>query len=336
MLVRFTCPSLESHIVTTTAEKSGSAFHNLFDALSGNKKLQAEKARLEAFLSAVPGEYCGISKDRSVIYSPGFCSILSLERIMSLQDIQNQLTPSDSAALEGLYTRLSEDGISFTLNVQDHTGRKTMKVTGVRGEDTEGQTYFNILWLEDITEQHEASATFAEEQKIQQEEIERLQDSLDLLPFPVWIRNSAYRIIWVNIAYAKKTGSRPSEILSQQKEIAQLPRLKKSGGKDVLLGTELAAQIAALGPYGAGAPEPVFAVQSVHVSHTRRVGANHLKITAEDATGRLDCIAWRAADAPLGEALVPGRKVHLAGRLKAEEWNGRRRVQLEVMDAAEA
>ncbi|MCA8905444.1 MAG: single-stranded-DNA-specific exonuclease RecJ [Hyphomonas sp.] len=99
---------------------------------------------------------------------------------------------------------------------------------------------------------------------------------------------------------------------------------------------ELADQIAALGPYGAGAPEPVFAVQSVHVSHTRRVGANHLKITAEDATGRLDCIAWRAADAPLGEALVPGRKVHLAGRLKAEEWNGRRRVQLEVMDAAEA
>ena len=247
MLVRFTCPSLESHIVTTTAEKSGSAFHNLFDALSGNKKLQAEKARLEAFLSAVPGEYCGISKDRSVIYSPGFCSILSLERIMSLQDIQNQLTPSDSAALEGLYTRLSEDGISFTLNVQDHTGRKTMKVTGVRGEDTEGQTYFNILWLEDITEQHEASATFAEEQKIQQEEIERLQDSLDLLPFPVWIRNSAYRIIWVNIAYAKKTGSRPSEILSQQKEIAQLPRLKKSGGKDVLLGTELAAKAVAEG-----------------------------------------------------------------------------------------
>ncbi|MCA8900369.1 MAG: single-stranded-DNA-specific exonuclease RecJ [Hyphomonas sp.] len=99
---------------------------------------------------------------------------------------------------------------------------------------------------------------------------------------------------------------------------------------------QLADQIAGLGPFGQGAPEPVFAVPSVHVTGVRQVGANHLKFTAEDASGRLDCIAWRAADAPLGEALRQGARVHLAGRLKAEEWNGRRRVQLDVMDAAGA
>lgn len=99
---------------------------------------------------------------------------------------------------------------------------------------------------------------------------------------------------------------------------------------------ELADRIAGIGPFGAGAPEPVFALQSVHVSYARQVGANHWKFTAEDATGRLDCIAWRAIGAPLGDALQPGARVHLAGRLKAEEWNGRRRVQLDVIDAAEA
>lgn len=238
---------LESRPVSTHTEKKNTPFQSLFDTLSGNKKLQAEKARLEAFLAAVPGEYCGMSRDGSVIYSQGFCEILSLERVMSLQDIQNQLSPSDSAALEGLYARLAEDGISFTLNVQDHTDKKTLKITGVRGQDPDGQDYFNILWLEDITEQHEASVTFAEEQKIQQEEIERLQDSLDHLPFPVWIRNSAYRIIWVNVAYAKKIGARPSEILSLQKEIAQQPRKKKAGAKEVLLGPELAAKAVAEG-----------------------------------------------------------------------------------------
>jgi len=66
------------------------------------------------------------------------------------------------------------------------------------------------------------------------------------------------------------------------------------------------------------------------------VGANHWKFTAEDASGRLDCIAWRAVGAPLGDALQPGNRVHLAGRLNADEWNGRRRVQLDVMDAAGA
>lgn len=239
-LVRLVPGFIESPIVSTNTEKKATAFQGLFDALSGSKKLQAEKARLEAFLAAVPGEYCGMSRDGSIVYSRGFCTLLGLERIMNLTDIQNQLTPSDSAALEGLYTRLAEDGISFTLNVQDHPGKRTLKVTGVRGVDTGDQDFFNILWLEDVTEQYEASVTFAEEQKEQQEEIERLQDSLDCLPFPVWIRNSDQRILWVNVAYAKKIGARPSEILSQQKEIAQQPRKKKAGAKDGLLGPELA------------------------------------------------------------------------------------------------
>jgi single-stranded-DNA-specific exonuclease len=99
---------------------------------------------------------------------------------------------------------------------------------------------------------------------------------------------------------------------------------------------ELVDRVAEIGPFGAGAPEPVFALQSVQISYARQVGANHWKFTAEDASGRLDCIAWRAVGAPLGEALMPGNRVHLAGRLKADEWNGRRRVQLDVMDAANA
>ncbi|MGB3215178.1 MAG: ATP-binding protein [Alphaproteobacteria bacterium] len=226
--------------MSTQTDPKSTAFQGLFGALSGSKKLQAEKARLEAFLAAVPGEYCGISRDGSIVYSKGFCVLLGLERVMNLTDIQNQLTPSDAAALEGLYTRLAEDAISFTLNVQDHPGKRTLKITGVRGVDTEDQDYFNILWLEDVTEQYEASVTFAEEQKAQFEEIERLQDSLDGLPFPVWIRNALQEILWVNVAYAKKTGARPSEILSQQKEIAQQPRKKKPGAKEGLLGSELA------------------------------------------------------------------------------------------------
>lgn len=99
---------------------------------------------------------------------------------------------------------------------------------------------------------------------------------------------------------------------------------------------ELVDRIAGIGPFGVGSPEPVFAVQSVHVTGVRQVGVNHLRFTAEDSSGRLDCIAWRSADQPLGEALRPNARLHLAGRLKADEWNGRRRVQLDVSDAAEA
>lgn len=99
---------------------------------------------------------------------------------------------------------------------------------------------------------------------------------------------------------------------------------------------ELVDRIAGIGPFGVGSPEPVFALQSVHVTGVRQVGVNHLKFTAEDSSGRLDCIAWRSADQPLADVLRPNARVHLVGRIKADEWNGRRRVQLDVSDAAEA
>lgn len=97
---------------------------------------------------------------------------------------------------------------------------------------------------------------------------------------------------------------------------------------------ELYDQVAALGPFGTGAPEPVFAMTDVMPTGVRRIGANHLRFTAENNTGRIECIAWRIADQPMSDLLRTGQRVGLAGRLKSDQWNGRRRVQLEILDAA--
>lgn len=98
--------------------------------------------------------------------------------------------------------------------------------------------------------------------------------------------------------------------------------------------TALYDQVAALGPFGTGAPEPVFAMTDVMPTGVRRIGANHLRFTAENNTGRIECIAWRVADEPLGDLLRTGQRIGLAGRLKSDQWNGRRRVQLEILDAS--
>lgn len=100
--------------------------------------------------------------------------------------------------------------------------------------------------------------------------------------------------------------------------------------------TEFVDNLDQIGPFGAGAPQPVFALSNAHITGSKRVGVNHVRFTAEDGSGRLDGIAWRCADDQLGESLLRGGKHHLAGRLKADEWNGRRRVQFELIDAAAA
>ena len=47
-------------------------------------------------------------------------------------------------------------------------------------------------------------------------------------------------------------------------------------------------------------------------------------------------MAWRCADLPIGRALLSGQGgLNVVGRLKADDWNGRRGVQFEIEDVAD-
>ena len=96
-------------------------------------------------------------------------------------------------------------------------------------------------------------------------------------------------------------------------------------------------QLETAGPYGSGHAQPVFAVPSHRLRDARPVGTTHVKITLEAADGtRLEGIAFRAAETALGDFLLNGRgtQIHVAGTLSADHWQGTRRVQMRVLDAA--
>lgn len=99
---------------------------------------------------------------------------------------------------------------------------------------------------------------------------------------------------------------------------------------------ELIEQIERAGPFGAGAPAPRFALPSVGVAFAKRAGENHLRATFQDAGGgRIDAIAFRAFDGPLGSMLEnhAGSLFHIAGRLEIDTWGGRKRPKLRLEDA---
>ncbi len=102
---------------------------------------------------------------------------------------------------------------------------------------------------------------------------------------------------------------------------------------------DLFDQLEKAGPYGSGHPQPVFALPAHRVKDVRPVGAAHIKVTLESADGtRLDAIAFRAADTSLGNLLANARgtQIHVAGTLSADYWQGNRRMQLRILDAAAA
>ena len=98
------------------------------------------------------------------------------------------------------------------------------------------------------------------------------------------------------------------------------------------------SEFAALAPFGSGNPEPVFALADVHVERPFPMHGGHLRCELVGAGGaKLRAVAWRIADSDMGRRLLgAGPSLHVAGRLKVDEWNGREGVQLEIEDAADS
>ena len=101
---------------------------------------------------------------------------------------------------------------------------------------------------------------------------------------------------------------------------------------------ELIGHIERLAPFGAGNPEPRFVLLGVRVEHTEAVGNGHLRCALADPfdTARLRAIAFRAVGTPLGQFLAEtsGAAIHVAGRLRRDNWRGGDAVQLAIDDAA--
>ncbi|WP_275782387.1 single-stranded-DNA-specific exonuclease RecJ [Pararhizobium gei] len=101
----------------------------------------------------------------------------------------------------------------------------------------------------------------------------------------------------------------------------------------------LVDQLEQAGPYGAGHPQPIFALPAHRIRDTRQVGTSHIKVTLEGQDGsRIDGMAFRAFETPLGDLLLSARgmTIHVAASISADMWQGTRRVQLRIIDAAKA
>ena len=93
----------------------------------------------------------------------------------------------------------------------------------------------------------------------------------------------------------------------------------------------------ALAPFGPGNPEPMFAAANVRVERPMALRGGHVRVTLTDGSGgRLKAVAWRSEDTEMGRRLLnEGGAIHVAGRLKPDDWQGRESVELEIEDVAD-
>ena len=101
----------------------------------------------------------------------------------------------------------------------------------------------------------------------------------------------------------------------------------------------LAEDIGSAGPFGAGNPEPVLAAPDVELAWADETAGGHLRLRLRGRDGSgLNAVAFRAIDSPLGQGLLAarGKRIHAAGSLKLDRYNGAVRVEMQMTDAAPA
>ena len=99
----------------------------------------------------------------------------------------------------------------------------------------------------------------------------------------------------------------------------------------------LIKRIEDVGPYGAGNPQPIFAFSDLRIAYAQRVRGGHVRCSFEDGLGgRINGICFRADETGLDQILLDPNapRVHVAGRLKADSWKGRSKIDLQLVDLA--
>ncbi|MCK6417996.1 MAG: PAS-domain containing protein [Alphaproteobacteria bacterium] len=190
-----------------------------------------ELARLEAFLDAFPGEYCGFTRDGSVAYSAGFCALLGLQSVRGLGDIQARLNATDSAALEAAFDTLRRTGKPFRLALSIRGSQQKITFWGAQGQDLHKTDKTTVLWAQPQQEEEFAAP-----------KAQPYEAALNAIPRPVWLRDAQQNLIWVNQTYADFLNTDPKTVIAQQKELSTKSAKQGPDNDDRQPGRSLAAR----------------------------------------------------------------------------------------------
>ncbi len=100
------------------------------------------------------------------------------------------------------------------------------------------------------------------------------------------------------------------------------------------IGWELLLEMKKMEPFGKGNEEPVFLVRNLRIKEIRLVGngTKHLKLLVQEKNSpkAFECIGFGLGDK--FSQLKIEEVVDMVLRLKEDEWNGHRKIQLEIVD----
>jgi len=94
-------------------------------------------------------------------------------------------------------------------------------------------------------------------------------------------------------------------------------------------------EINSLGPFGSGNNEPKFVIENIKVISSTVISNNHIKSVMSGKDGSVfKSFTWNAINGPLEPFLQKKRNknINIAGKLRLNEWNGKRNIDFMIED----
>ena len=138
----------------------------------------------------------------------------------SFAEICDMFYKEDARTLHKYIQILQQEGKFFDDILQLKSNHRYFYVYGSRINGLDNNLYCDIVWFRDITSEMEKITDLQEEKNLVQNEVKRLEDMIDGLNYPLWLRDENLNIIAVNKKYLEYSGENSKkDIVRQNVEI---------------------------------------------------------------------------------------------------------------------
>ena len=103
------------------------------------------------------------------------------------------------------------------------------------------------------------------------------------------------------------------------------------------INNELVKKLSMLEPFGTANEEPRFAILNAKLTGADALSGGHVRCYFSSDNGKsISAICYKSVDTAMGETLLDGigKYFKVAGKIRANEWNGKRYIQLIIEDIA--
>src|SRR5690606_7113606 len=179
---------------------------------------EAENSRLRRLLEQSPPAYAIWSDAGESAISALLPRWLGVSKVSSVDDVIYALSPSDAAALEGLWQRLDRDGQPFSLRAKTADEERVLGIQAERrrGDDDERLTLF---WFTDLTHTLLSVGKIQSEKAALEEKNREQVQRLETGPLPLWLRDTTGALVWCNGHYAAMVEAQAEDVLKNQIEL---------------------------------------------------------------------------------------------------------------------